>query len=178
MKKKTCKVIKTGIKYEKRLYWHRALADYVGKRVQVRSAPSYASADDIEVYDEDIWICTAFATDSETGKAVTAEDVRGAQREQREKARERIHEARDVVKQVDAEIAALQQQRESNDSPPTAEAPQAGSDGSPQQATQTPADAPKEEAGHAQTEERKDAHSHSPTLLDILRDHYLEEQQA
>lgn len=180
MKKKTCKVIKTGIKYERRLYWHRALADYVGKRVQVRSAPSYASPDDIEVYDEDIWICTAFATDSETGKAVTAEDVRGAQREQREKARERIHESRDTVKQVDAEIAALQQQRVSKDSPPAEEAPQAGSDGSAPQATQTAAEpqlaGTSEEARHAQTEERKDAHSHSPTLLDILSDHYLEEQ--
>lgn len=108
MKAKMCKVNKAGIQYQTRLYWHRALGDFVGKRVSVRSAPNYAVPDDIEVFDGKKWICTAFAIDSAAGKAITAKDVKDAQHDQRQNARQRIHEARNTVTQVDAEIAALQ----------------------------------------------------------------------
>lgn len=166
MKSKQCKVIKPGIKYRGRLYWHRALGGYVGKQVFVRAAPTYAAPDDIEVFDRDIWICPAFAIDSETGKAVTAKDVRDAQHEQREQAWDRIHEARDAVKQVDAEIAEVQQRHEANVTLSAGEEPHGVSNAVTQQGEQ------------ASKDERKKAGRGSQDLLDVLGAHYERAQQA
>lgn len=165
-KSKPCKVIKTGIKYRGRLYWHRALGGHVGKWVFVRAVPSYAAPDDIEVFDRDDWICTAFAIDSEMGKAVTAEDVRAAQREQREQAWDRIHTSRAAVQQVDTEIAALQQQSAASGALPAGEEPQADSNAAAAQEAQPSQDEPR----HA-----KQA---SQDLLDVLGAHYETTQQA
>jgi putative transposase len=165
-KSKLCKVIKTGIKYRGRLYWHRALGGYVGKYVFVRAVPSYAAPDEIEVFDRDDWICPAFAIDSEVGKAVTAEDVRAAQREQREQAWDRIHAARDAVKQVDAEIAAIQQPHEANVTLSTGEEPNVVSNVATQQEVQ------------ASKDEREKAGRGSQDLLDVLGALYETTQQA
>lgn len=165
-KTKPCKVIKPGIKYRGRLYWHRALGGYVGKQVFVRAVPSYAAPDDIEVFDRDDWICPAFAIDSEVGKAVTAEDVRAAQREQREQVWDRIHAARDVVQQVDAEIAALEQRSAANGALPAGEEPQADSNAAAAQEAQPSQD----ERGHAKRT--------SQDLLDVLGTLYEAARQA
>jgi putative transposase len=166
MKAKTCTVIKTGIKYQSRLYWHTALAEFVGKKVLVRSAPNYVSPEDIEVFDRDSWICTAFATDSEEGKAVTAKAVRDAQRYQREQIRNRIHEARDAVEQIDAEIASLQQDSKVNSETPPSQPPKAGSNGA----------APREE--QAPKSERKNVRQRPDHLLDLLSAHYEDQDRA
>jgi putative transposase len=159
MKRKTCKVQKPGINYLKRLYWHRALADFIGKQVQVRSAPNYAPPDDIEVFDDTIWICTAFAIDSEVGKAITAKEVRDAQRDQRELARERIREAREAVENIDAEIAALRIDSQEKSTHPHSYPPQTSPDEEVQQAVQAP-------------KERKDTNGRASNFLDVLSAHY------
>jgi len=138
----------------------------VGKYVFVRAVPSYAAPDDIEVFDRDDWICPAFAIDSEVGKAVKSEDVRAAQREQREQAWDRIHAARDAVKQVDAEIATIQQPHEANVTLSTGEEPNVVSNVSTQQEVQ------------ASKDEREKAGRGSQDLLDVLGALYETTQQA
>jgi cephalosporin hydroxylase len=165
-KSKPCMVIKPGIKYRGRLYWHRALGGYVGKQVFVRAVPSYAAPDDIEVFDRDDWVCTAFAIDSEMGKAVAAEDVRAAQREQREQAWDRIHAARDAVQQVDAEIAELEQRSAANGALAAGEEPQADSNAAAAQEAQPSQD------------ERRPAKRASQDLLGVLGAHYEAARQA
>jgi putative transposase len=167
-KSKLCKVIKPGIKYRGRLYWHRALGGYVGKWVFVRAVPSYAAPDDIEVFDRDDWICPAFAIDSEMGKAVTAEDVRAAQREQREQAWDRIHAARAAVQQVDAEIAEIEQRSAANGAPPVGAGEEPGT-------ASNAAAPPKAQA--PQTERKNPGHA-SRDLLDVLGAHYETAQQS
>jgi Mu transposase, C-terminal len=165
MKKKTCTVHKFGIKYLTRIYWHRALADLVGKQVQVRSAPNYAPPDDIEVFDRDNWICTAFAIDSEVGKAITAKEVRDAQRDQREQAWERIREAREAVEHIDAEIVALQLDSQEKSVPPHSQTPQTSSDEVAPQEVRAP-------------KEPKDTKDRPNNFLDVLSAHYEGQNQA
>lgn len=99
------RVIKEGIKYQGRMYWHQELATFVGQDVVVRAQPHYAAPDEVEVFADGRWICTAFATDSSRGYAVGREEVAGAQRAQREAATEAIRNARSAVAQADREIA-------------------------------------------------------------------------
>ncbi len=167
-KSKPCKVIKTGIKYRSRLYWHRALGGYVGKWVFVRAVPSYAAPDEIEVFDRDDWICSAIAVDSEAGRAVTAEDVRAAKREQREQAWERIHAARVAVEQVDEEIGEIERRSAASGRPPTGAREEAGAASNAEQP---------QEAQATQTE-RKNSGRVSRDLLDVLGAHYETVQQA
>jgi putative transposase len=169
MKSKPCMANKIGIKYRGRLYWHRGLGGYVGKQVFVRAVPSYAAPDHIEVFDRDDWICTALAIDSEAGKAVTAADVRAAQREQREQAWDRIHAARDAVQQVDAEIAAREQQSAANGALTVGEEACVVSNAVTQQEGQ---------ASQAPQDEQKKAGRSSQDLLDVLGAHYETVQQV
>ena len=166
MKAKTCKVLKTGIKYLNRLYWHRALGDLVGKSVLVRSAPNYTPPDDIEVFERDTWICTAFSIDSEVGRAMIAKAVRDAQREQREQVWKRIHEARAAVEQVDTEIAALQLDSKENSAPPPSQPPGVPSGESVPQEAQVPKG------------EREDTKNRPHNLLDVLSAHYEDQHKA
>jgi putative transposase len=165
MKAATRRVINKGIKYENRLYWHTALGDLVGKQVLIRRAPTYAPPDEIEVYYRDTWICTAFAIDSPTGKAITAREVRFAQQEQRQQARHRIQAAQEAVTDADAEIAVLEQQYQAHtpSAPETSpEATQADIEASPPASTQ-----------HKKT---KRPEQHAPNLLDLLEDHYTTQE--
>jgi putative transposase len=98
------RVINVGIKYNNRVYWHSELAGVVGEDVIVRVAPSYAPPDEIEVFHDGQWLCTAFATDSETGKAVTRRQIAAAQHAQRERIKNRIGQAREALKKADREI--------------------------------------------------------------------------
>ena len=94
------RVLKEGIKYSGRMYWHTDLATLVGEDVLVRAAPSYAAPDELEVYFEEQWRCTAFALDSAKGQALPRSVVSEAQRHQRTEARRRITEAQEVMKEV------------------------------------------------------------------------------
>jgi hypothetical protein len=108
------KVIKKGIKYRGRIYWHTALGEVVGESVLIRSGPSYAAPDEIEVFHDDRWICTAFAIDSERGLAVTRDEVRAAQRAQSQAAQNTIDKARQAIEDADREI----EERNKNKSAP------------------------------------------------------------
>lgn len=101
------KVLKEGIKDGNRIYWHQDLNTWVGKWVNIRKAPGYHAPDTVEVYDDDQWICTASAFDSEEGRAVTALEVAEGQRNQRRQGREQIQRGREAVKEADKEIQAL-----------------------------------------------------------------------
>ncbi|MBU0492761.1 MAG: DDE-type integrase/transposase/recombinase [Chloroflexi bacterium] len=111
------RVIKVGIKYENRVYWHSTLPALVGKDVLVRAEPHYAAPDEIEVFHRGKWICTAFATDSEVGHSVTPQEISAAQREQRTAIRRVITEARDALRDADREIE--QQKGKPTDTAPT-----------------------------------------------------------
>ncbi len=164
-------VSKLGVQYRKRLYWNRELGTVIGKHVLTRATPSYAAPDEIEVYYEDRWVCTATAADSEKGKAVTAEEVRTAQQEQRQQIRQRIHEARDSVINADAEIAKHQQEQTKKGDQSTLASEEATHDlpsapAQPQQVT------PKEEPQGRQNSR----HAPPPDLFNVLRAHYDAEQ--
>jgi hypothetical protein len=129
----------------------------VGQEVLVRSAPTYAAPDDIEVYHREQWICTASATDSSTGMAVTAKDVRDGQHAQREEARQRIHEARDAVKHIDEEIAAFESSlRVASQTPQTL-------------VQESPKDTQQGEKSQA---EKQADQPRAPDIFDILEAHY------
>lgn len=117
------KVLKEGVKYRGSYYWHGALGPLTGHKVLIRTAPDYDVPETIEVFrlsaaspnngsaatPEDstppsvvtaddsaprTWLCTAERRDSAIGRAVTAEEVTAAQREQRRVIREQIETAR------------------------------------------------------------------------------------
>lgn len=102
------RVLKEGIKYSGRIYWHAALATLVGEDVLVRAAPSYMAPDELEVYFEEQWRCTAFALDSAKGHALPRSIVTEAQRHQRADARRRIAKAQDVVQEAMKEVPSSQ----------------------------------------------------------------------
>jgi hypothetical protein len=58
------RVLKRGIAYEGRWYWHEKLVAHLGQTLIVRAASHDANADTIQVFKDSQWICTAFATDS------------------------------------------------------------------------------------------------------------------
>ncbi len=94
------RVLKEGIKYLGRIYWHADLATLVGEDVLVRAAPSYMAPDELEVYFGKQWRCTAFALDSAKGLALPRSVVTEAQRHQRETARRRIAKAQARAKEA------------------------------------------------------------------------------
>lgn len=101
------RVIKTGIKYGGREYWHQNLALLVGQDVILRVDPVYGAPDTIEVYHNASWICTAYATDTDSYHSIPAEVIAAAQKEQLMFGREQIAEARSFLKKVDGEIQKL-----------------------------------------------------------------------
>lgn len=136
----TRKIIKVGIVYEKRVYWHDALAPLVGTRVLVRAEPHYRGAPDtIEVFLEDQWLCTASATDSPQGQAVTSEDMMHAKHEQKAILRHAINEAKEAAKTADQAIADLSQKDGTHSPSPTRRRTSA------QQETESPAQPPSEQ---------------------------------
>ena len=58
--------------------------------------------DELEVYFEEQWRCTAFALDSAKGQALPRSVVRDAQRQQRSEARRLITKAQEVMKEAPA----------------------------------------------------------------------------
>jgi hypothetical protein len=98
-------VAKDGISYRSRLYWHAVLPDLVGKHVEVRGKPIYRAPDQIEVFLDHQWMCTATATDLQT---ITQKDIGTAKQQQKEHLRRNIKRAREAADLADQEIAALQ----------------------------------------------------------------------
>jgi putative transposase len=114
------KVGKIGIRYRSRKYWHDALAPLVGESVLVRTEPSYAAPDEIEVFHNGAWVCTAFATDSVRGRRVRPSDVAAAQRMQLQEARQRIGDARKALRDAEGEIEEVEpSSTDSQPSPPS-----------------------------------------------------------
>jgi transposase InsO family protein len=105
-------VQRTGIHMENRVYWNKALATRIGTWVVIRSAPHYQAPDQIEVFQKKQWLCTAKATDTLEGQAVTQEDVVAAKHDQKAFLRGDIQHAREAVRAVDRAIAAHLQQSE------------------------------------------------------------------
>ena len=91
------RVLKEGIKYAGERYWHPELAVLVGEEVLVRAAPCYTAPDELEVFFEGQWRCTAFALISTKGQAIQRKEVVEAQRHQRAQARRRIQTAREAL---------------------------------------------------------------------------------
>ncbi len=98
------RVIKTGIKYGGRQYWHPLLGGIIGDDVRLRVEPSYAAPDEVEVFHEKQHLCTACADDTEQYDQVSKEVVADAQRQQVQDIREQINEKREFLKQVDKSI--------------------------------------------------------------------------
>lgn len=92
----TRRVHKDGIKYAAERYWHPELSVLVGEDVLVRAAPHYTAPDEIEVFFEEKWRCTAFALSSLQGQTLERQVIVEAQRRQRAHARNRIKAARNV----------------------------------------------------------------------------------
>ncbi len=95
---------KDGIHYRNRIYWHALIPELVGKHVEVRAEPIYRAPDEIEVFLDHQWICTAKATDAQV---ITQKDMGTAKREQKEHLRRGIKKAREAADLADREIAAL-----------------------------------------------------------------------
>jgi len=91
----------------------------VGKHVEVRAEPIYRAPDEIEVFLDHQWMCTARATDAQT---ITQKDMGTAKREQKEHLRRDIKKAREAAEAADREIAALQGDQ-STEPAPSPEAP-------------------------------------------------------
>src|SRR5690242_7333990 len=94
----TRRVHKDGIKYAADRYWHPELSVLVGEDVLVRATPHYTAPDEIEVFFEGKWRCTAFALSSLQGQTLERQVIVEAQRRQRAHARGRIKAARDIYK--------------------------------------------------------------------------------
>ena len=98
----TRRVHKDGIKYAAERYWHPELSVLVGEDVLVRAAPHYTAPEEIEVFFEGKWRCTAFALSSPQGQTLERQVIVEAQRRQRAHARSRIKAARDVYETLQA----------------------------------------------------------------------------
>ena len=93
----TRRVHKEGIKYSGEHYWHPELSILVGEYVLVRAAPHYTAPEEIEVFFEGKWRCTAFSIGSPQGQALERQVIVEAQRRQRAHIRNRIKAAREMV---------------------------------------------------------------------------------
>jgi hypothetical protein len=103
----TRRVHKEGIKYAAELYWHPELAVLVGEYVLVRAAPHYTAPEEIEVFFEGNWRCTAFALTSPQGQTLERKVIVDAQRQQRAHARSRIKAAHHVYETLQSTHPSL-----------------------------------------------------------------------
>jgi hypothetical protein len=96
---------KPSINYGNRRYWHEDFAKIpVGSKVEIRAQPDYMRPDEIEVFYEKRWICSAFAHDSAKGRAVTGKQVIQAQRQQMKRIKTTIKVKKAVLFNADLEI--------------------------------------------------------------------------
>lgn len=104
MEPQPCKITKGRFSLDGRLYIHPDFATIVGEHVLARRPIHYGSPDTIEVFQDGNWIRTAVAIDSELADAITAEDVREAQKAQRKAASTEIDKAKQVIADDDKEF--------------------------------------------------------------------------
>jgi putative transposase len=107
-------VARDGIYYRNRIYWHSMVPDLVGKHVEVRAEPIYRAPDEIEVFLDHQWMCTAKATDAQV---ITQKDMGTAKREQKEHLRRDIKKAREAADLADREITVLQDDQSTETAP-------------------------------------------------------------
>lgn len=117
----TRRVIKIGIKFEGQTYWHADLAPLVGQDVVVRSEATYP-LEEIEVFHDGRWICTALTGNALVKQGVERGDVAEAQRAQRRDAKSQINAALAELHRADEEIrttsqSAIQQTGPTEDAP-------------------------------------------------------------
>ncbi len=112
----TRRVLKEGIKYAGERYWHPELAILVGEYVLVRAAPHYTAPEEIEVFFEGKWRCTAFSVGSPRGQTLERQVVVEAQRRQRAHARSRIKAAHDIYETLQSKSHSLSAQSASSTS--------------------------------------------------------------
>jgi len=98
------RVGKTGIQFGGRHYWHTELAPLVNTDVFVRVDTRFEIPDEIEVFYDGHWLCTAFATDSERGRSVTREEIACAQSSQMSYVREELAKAQAICESVEEKI--------------------------------------------------------------------------
>jgi putative transposase len=134
---------KPGIQYDNREYWHAKLGGLMGQKVTIRVAPSYVPPDEIEVFHNKEWICTAFAMDSERGQAVDRSEIATAQRDQYHEFQSDIAAARGALAETDRQI-------EATDEPPL------------------PAEGEKRSSGERKASNRKKESQREPDFLDKL----------
>ena len=103
-------VVREGIYYKNRTYWHSIVPELVGQHVDIRIAPIYRAPDEIEVFLNHQWICTAKATDAQV---ITQRDMGTAKRAQKEHLQHGIKRAKEALEAAEREIAALPQPAES-----------------------------------------------------------------
>jgi putative transposase len=115
------RVFKDGIHYRDRFYWHPDLPTLVGLDVLIRTAPIYRPPDEIEVFQDGDWICTAIATDSDLSQGVSREEMGKAKQEQKAYWNHRIKEAREAKEAADREIADASPGNAPQEVPPTPE---------------------------------------------------------
>jgi putative transposase len=101
-------VQKSCIEFEGREYWHADLSTIVGAHVFVRCAPLYEPPDEIDVYHDGHYHCTAFAKDSEQAEHVTRTEMAEAIRNQRTHYGAQIKAARDDHAALQRELADIQ----------------------------------------------------------------------
>jgi len=126
------RVTKGRISLDGRLYFHPDLATHTGTWVQVRRPTHYGLPDFIEVYKKGEWICTAVALDSELADDITAEDVRDAQRSQRQAAQNEIAKANETLTADNQQKTPVSQEEASK---PAERKPEVPTTGKPTAAT-------------------------------------------
>lgn len=99
---------KKGIRRKNVIYWHPTLGTLMKKRVDIRADTRFDDRpSEIEVYHEGYWICTAFDINSEKGQNLPYSEIRAAQHQQRQYARDQIENAKNIMREVDQEIDDL-----------------------------------------------------------------------
>lgn len=98
------RVGKIGIQFGGRNYWHTELAPLVGKDVLIRVDTRFETPDEVEVFYDGHWLCSAFAADSERGRSVTRDEIAFAQTSQTFSIREELAEAQAICESVEEKI--------------------------------------------------------------------------
>lgn len=95
---------KEGIRFDNRTYIHEELGMHVGKTALIRADTVFGAPDQIEVYVEGRHVCSAFAQDSERGRALTRKEMADYIRNQRDLLRQPIEDARKLLVTTEQEI--------------------------------------------------------------------------
>lgn len=104
LESKRCTVQKDGIAFKTKKYWHPDLAPLVREKVLIRADTRYEAPEEIEVFHDGQWICTAFDQNSERGRRVTDADIGRAKKQQRRQANENIKQKKHALKTMERSV--------------------------------------------------------------------------